>query len=157
MFDRLTDLATCLCRQITENGGPETCFCGVIPGDAAIQDYAGDCATGCGMAWVRLVSMMPMSGVDLQNTDPGNCSSEVGAIVEVGIMRCIGSGDQRRTAPKDAELLRATEQQIKDALTMRQAIACCPSIDSKDFILGAYAPMGPMGGLVGGAWSLTVI
>jgi hypothetical protein len=37
-------------------------------------------------------------------------------------------------------------------MVMRRAVACCPG--STDWILGAYVPTGPQGGLVGGYWTL---
>jgi hypothetical protein len=37
---------------------------------------------------------------------------------------------------------------------MRRAVACC--LNSKDWILGGYAPLGPQGGVVGGVWTLSM-
>lgn len=157
LFERMSELATCLCAQIEADGSPQPCFCGVIPGQGAVADYAGNCNTACGMAWVRMVTMLPMQGVGKQNETPGNCGSELGAVIEVGIFRCISVGDQRNPVPTPAELLAATEQQVADAYTMQRAIVCCPAFSSKDMILGAYQPTGPSGGLVGGTFQVTLV
>ena len=147
-------LAACLCEQIIEAGLPEPCYCGVIPGDMAVIDFAGNCGTKCGMAWVRAVNLTPMIGVGNVSETAGNCSAELGAVLEVGIMRCIGTPTRPPTAQ---EYLEAAELQMRDAMVSRKAIVCCEAFSSKDFILGSYAPVGPQGGYGGGTWQITVI
>lgn len=157
MIDLLEALATCLCGQISADRSPDTCFCGVIPGEAAVGAYAGNCTNKCGMAWVRLMSMYPSAGLGVPDTTPaGNCAGGLDAIVEVGIMRCVVTMDEQGNPPTAAQQFAATEQQVKDSLTIRRAIACCPVLSPKDFILLNYQPTGPLGGLVGGAWQITV-
>jgi len=148
-------LATCLCSVLTEAGRP-TCFCGVIPGDAPVASYSGECSNGdCGMAWVRLTTAYMANGVG-QTADltPGNCSKELGVDLEIGVLRCI---DVEVESPPAAELLAQTEVQTKDAEAIIRALACCDAISSKDFILGGYTPMGPMGGYLGGMWQVRMI
>lgn len=156
VFDRLTDLAACLCAQIEKDGGPEPCFCGVIPGDAAVGDYAGDCDEKCGMAWVRLVAAYPATGVGVADETAGNCSASLGFDVEVGILRCIPIHDDGSPLTPE-EATDATTLQVADMLTMWRAITCCEAITSKDYILGGYAPMGPLGGLVGGGFQIRTV
>ena len=148
----LNSLAACLCAQIEADGSPKTCFCGVIPGATAVQEYGTDCDNLDGMAWVRLALTYPSSAVGVQSQQVGNCSVGIGVDIEVGIMRTIPMD----ALPDEAELLAANQQQVKDVLTIRKAIACCPDLHSKDFILGSYTPSGPLGGLVGGAWTVHV-
>jgi hypothetical protein len=153
----LTDLAACLCDEIDASGLPGTCFCGVVPGDAAAQDYAGNCKDGkCGMAWVRLLGAYPASGVAAQDQTPGNCGAGIGADIEVGIMRCMIVGDAQGNPPTPTQLLDTTALQMADAEAMRRAILCCSTIPNHDMLLGTYTPLGPNGGLVGGVWSLSV-
>ena len=156
LFDLLSALATCLCAQIVVDGSPDVCFCGVVPGGAASQDYTGDCDHSCGMAWVRLSGMYPMAGVGIADATPGNCSASLGADIELGIMRCISVGDSEGNPPPPAELLASTQLQMADAMTMLRAIQCCPAVPTKDTLVGAYAPLGPEGGLVGGVLTLSV-
>jgi hypothetical protein len=158
VFDRLGELAECLCAQIQdpENGVPDVCFCGVVPGDQAVANYAGDCNDVCGMAWVRLVQMYPMAVIGQADATPGNCGVGVGIDVEVGILRCIEFGDEQGNLPPPAVLLAATQLQIADALVMRKAIYCCDAIPSKEAIVTPYAPTGPLGGLVGGMMTVSM-
>lgn len=151
IFDDLTVLGACLCEQIRADGLPETCFCGIVPGEAAVAAYAGDCAKKCGMAWVRMGAVYPASGVGIANEEPKNCGSGIGYGVEVGILRCAHTGTAEQM-PTPAEQMMDAQLQVADMLAMRRAVACCPG--STDWILGIYTPTGPQGGLVGGFWSL---
>ena len=153
VFTALEDLATCLCAQIVADGGPDVCFCGVIPGEAASAMYQGDCTKKCGMAWVRLITVTPAAGVGTLTEQPGNCATGIGYDVEVGILRCTPVGTAT-TPPTPAQLLSSTELQLADMMTMRRAVICC--YGSKNWILGSYTPMGPGGGMVGGAWNLSM-
>lgn len=154
--DRLTAIAACLCAQIETDGLPPVCFCGVVPGDQVALDYVGDnCATACGMAWVRLIGMYPSVSLGQPNTEPGNCQSLLGLEVEVGIMRCASLPDDDGTPPSAADLAGDVELQAADALTMRRALLCCAS--SQDLMLGPYTPQGPEGGLVGGVWGAALL
>lgn len=157
LFETLTNLATCLCAQIEADGGPEPCFCGVIPGDAAVPSYAGNCQDQCGMAWVRLMSSYPSSGVGNVNSLPGNCASEADAVIEVGLVRCMPQGNAFGDGPTPADLLAAADLQMAGLQTMKTAIVCCPGYSSKDWVLGGYTPLGPTGGLVGGTWTVTLV
>jgi hypothetical protein len=156
--DMLAELATCLCAQIVEDGSPETCFCGVLAGETVIADYTGECADGgpCGQAWVRLITAYPASGVGLLDETPGNCGSELGIDIEVGILRCFPSPDEDGSAPTADEMLAAAFQQHQDILTLHRAIYCCNAISSKDAVVSSYTPMGPLGGLYGGRLTVMV-
>ena len=158
VFNRLGELAVCLCEQIQdpENGVPDVCFCGIVPGEQAIGNYAGDCKNKCGMAWVRLVSLYPMASIGAIDQTPGNCGVGVGIDVEMGVFRCISIGDEQGNLPSPAELLEATQLQIADALIMRKAVLCCDAIPSKEAILANYTPVGPLGGLVGGTMQVSM-
>lgn len=162
MVNRITDLletlAACLCAQIESDGAPATCFCGVIPGDAAIGDYAGDCSDGsCGMAWVRLVNVYPATTVGQPDESSNNCASMLGLNIEIGLMRCVSIGNEDGSQPDAGTLLAEAEQQHQDAMSMWRAVACCTGLTSKDYVLGSYVPMGPMGGYMGGSWNLSVM
>lgn len=158
VFNRLGELAECLCAQIQdpENGVPDVCFCGIVPGDQAVGNYSGDCDDVCGMAWVRLVQMYPMAVIGSPDENPGNCGTGLGIDVELGIMRCISVGDEQGNLPSPAELLEATQLQIADAMIMRKAIWCCDAIPTKDVLVTTYTPAGPLGGLVGGTLNISM-
>jgi len=156
VFDRMTDLAACLCAQIEADGGPEPCFCGVIPGDAVVGDYAGDCDEQCGMAWVRLIATYPATGVGQADESVGNCGSTLGFDLEIGILRCITIHDDGSPLTLE-ESSDATRLQTADMMTMWRAISCCDSFTSKDYVLGSYQPLGPLGGLVGGGFQIRTV
>lgn len=153
ILETMSRLATCLCKTLEDEGRP-TNFCGVIPGDSPVASYGGERDGDCGMAWVRLMTANMASGIGVPNENPGNCGAELGIEVEVGTLRCI---DVDVDYPSDAELLAQTEQQTKDAEAIIRAIACCSSFNRSDFILGGYTPMGPMGGYLGGSWSVRLV
>lgn len=150
----LTNLAACLCAQITEDESPETCFCGVVPGGAVIAEYAGDCDDTDGMAWVRLASTYPAESVGVAVQRVGNCSVGIGFDVEVGMLRRY---PLQAEALDESVLLELLDQQVKDMTTMRRAIQCCTALPNKDYILGSYTPAGPTGDLIGGIWALYVM
>jgi hypothetical protein len=149
----LTDLATCLCSQIVADGLPDVCFCGIIPGEAASAMYGGDCTKKCGMAWVRLVTSYMAAGAGNAVATPGNCMTGIGFDVEMGMLRCTPIGEAT-SPPSPAELLASAQLQWADMMVMRKAVACCPG--HRDWALGAYTPMGPGGGLVGGFWVISM-
>jgi hypothetical protein len=158
LFSRAADLAACLCSQILDpdNGVPDVCFCGIVPGEAATADYAGgDCNKKCGMAWVRIMSIYPMKAVGALDTTAGNCGASLGADLELGIMRCVNTGDGR-TPPSPDELLAATQLQVADSYVMLKAVVCCDTIPNKEAILSAYSPLGPAGGLLGGTYTVSI-
>lgn len=156
LYVRLTDLAACLCAQIQESGEPDVCFCGVIPGDAAVADHAGDCEVKCGMAWVRLSNSYPVTGVGIPDETAGNCGSSMGLEVEVGILRCLEIPADGSPPPPPA-MSEAVRLQSADLMTIWRAVMCCEAINSKDVRIGEYRPMGPLGGLYGGAFTISTV
>lgn len=150
--DLLVNLASCVCAQIAEDESPEPCWCGVMPGNAALLDYVYDCEDG-GLAWTRLMQSYPSTTVGQQDTRTNNCGSGVGVDIEVGILRPYPVTTE---APDEALSLEITEQQIKDMTTMRRAIRCCAAIDPHDLILGTYQPLPVGGAAYGGIWTVYV-
>lgn len=148
------ELATCLCAQLLTDDLPPVCVCGVLPGAEAALEYAGDCDSACGQAWVRLANAYPSTTIGVPSTRPGNCSSGIGIEIEVGVSRCVSVGDADEP-PSPAELAVAAELQTADLLAMWRAVACCRS--SKDWVVGAYTPFGPEGGLVGGTVTVAIL
>ena len=148
LSDTLVALAACLCEEFDD---PTLCFCGILPGGSP-YDAMG---TGCtkGQAWVRLASGFPSDRVGEPNITPGNCNSGLGVAVEVGVLRPFPIQAQ----PLDAERITAASlEQIDDMLKVRHAIVCCDALNKRDYVLNTWAPLGPEGGVVGGAWTLTL-
>jgi len=147
----LEAIADCLCNQITSDGLPPVCYCGVMPGSIAVADRVGNCGDVCGMAWVRLDQMYPAVTVGVPSGDPGNCQRGLGLDIELGILRCFP------TEPTDQELFSSTELQILDAETLFRAVTCCPAIPQMDCVVAPYTPLGPDGGTVGGTLSISMM
>lgn len=152
VFALLAEVATCLCAQIAADGLPDVCFCGVLPGEVTIADYASECDAACGMAYVRMTSMYPSVAVGTPSEQAGNCATGLGIEVEVGILRCAPMPDSDGSPPGADEQLAATQLQIADALAAWKAISCCQN--NQDFLLGTYTPVGPQGDVVGGFWAV---
>jgi hypothetical protein len=151
----LEELVTCLCAQVEADGLPPLCMCGLMPGDAIAADYAGDCADACGMATVRLSQSYPSTVIGQPNLIPGNCASGIGIDVELAILRCIEVGGEDGQPVPPETLAEAAELQHNDMLAMWRAVNCCRT--SKDYIISAYTPLGPEGGLVGGAMLVSIL
>jgi hypothetical protein len=146
--ETIAALASCLCAELNDTG---LCFCGVFPG-ADPYDAMGGCEdTGCGQAWVRLLSLYPSSTIGQLDTSLRNCSSGLSYDVEIGVLRCF---PQQEEAMTEAEMLAIADQQYEDMLAMRRAVVCCEELD--EYILGAYVPVGPDIGAIGGLWTLSV-
>lgn len=153
IFDTLTDLATCLCAQIITDGLPETCYCGLIPGEAPAVGYFGDCENN-GVAYVRLANAYPSKSIGQQDLSVSNCGSVMGLDIEVGILRMMTVGDEDGNMPTAGEILEATQLQVADMLTMRRAVECC--LQPEDYVMGSYTPVGPDGGILGGSWEVNL-
>lgn len=147
----LEAIADCLCTQITTDGLPPLCYCGVVPGALAVADRIGDCGSVCGMAWVRLDQMYPATVVGVPSADPGNCRKALALDIEVGILRCFPA------EPTDDDLFSSTELQMLDAETMFRAVTCCPAIPQMDAVVAPYTPLGPDGATVGGTLMLSMM
>ena len=105
--------------------------------------------------WVRIAATYPSQTVGVAYQNVGNCSSGIGYDIEVGVVR--EHSDYYEADTIDADDSAAIVQwQVDDMEAVRRAIVCCDSLDEKDFILGMYQPIGPQGGLVGGAWMVHV-
>lgn len=161
----LTDISACL--QVTlEDAGVETpCYTGPVPGDGVVSNYAWECqdteGTGCGVAWVRMITAYPAVGVGVPADGPDGCGTLVGVDLEIGIARCVSVADNNGEAPPKEDMMQAAATQADDMMLIRKAIKCCSSLDSQDYALGSYMPTGPGGGpgggLVGGAWILSTV
>jgi hypothetical protein len=155
--DLLTDLAACLCVQIERDNALKPCFCGVLPGSAVAQDFLPGCLSDedyDGMAWVRLAAAYPANQPGIPVEDPALMDrAGIGIDVEMGIIRSI-------PVPEDGidevQAATAVTTQITDMQIIRRAVQCCMTLGRGDYLLTQYTPVGPMGGAVGGAWTLMV-
>jgi hypothetical protein len=152
-----TKLASCLCAELAKSGGPEPCFCGILPGDSVAYDYCSPCAGDqCGMAWVRLAAVVPMpSNTAGGLTLPGRCAPALVGVFEVGVLRCAPTLGEDGELPSMADQLDAAELQASDMGAAGRAAACCFT-DGRIVTVGEWTPIGPLGGCLGGSWSVSV-
>ena len=155
----LTEIAACLCAQIDTDGLVKPCFCGVVPGAAVVADFMPDCFNNDetaldGMAWVRLVNAYPAFQPGVVVEDPSaSVIAGLGIDIEVGILRSIPLPEDGLDEVQSAT---AVVAQMDDMLTIRRAIVCCTELERADFLLNRYTPVGPLGGVVGGAFTVMV-
>ena len=154
----LTELAACLGAQILEDELTEPCFLGVLPGSSIAADFLPECMgedSNDGMAWTRLISAYPAfaPGITVERPEESHIAG-LGLDIEVGILRSIPlaqEGIDVETA------LEATRVQLDDMKCIQKAIRCCPSLQGRgDYLLNLYQPVGPLGGVVGGAFTVMV-
>lgn len=133
------------------------CAKSLYPGDAIPADYGeDDCG---GMAWVQLVSAVPSATFPTPAADLNSCTYSLAYSISVGIMRPVKIPEQGVrndiTLPTDEENTESAYEQMEDMDAMHQAIRNASRyIDY--LILGTYAPTGPEGGVIMGAWEVTV-
>lgn len=153
VWPTMTAIASCLCTELSLAGLPETCFCGVLPGDEAPWDYVSDEA---GMAYVRMVSAYLSQIFPDQQTVPG-CAADLAYELEIGVLFCAPvMEDSRGNPPSVATMLDTTRIQMAAMSAAYRAFSCCPSLNSRDVMVGTYTPVGPQGGAVGGTWQIWV-
>lgn len=147
---RVEALAECLCTEVSKNG-PALCFCGVVAGETVALDRIGECDDEHnGMAWVRLTTAYPSQTIGRVDTTIRNCAGGIGFEVEIGVMRLApsyGTDLEHLDPPTEAEELAAARIATDDMIALFRAVQCCLG---DDYIAGAYLPVGPQGGVVGG-------
>lgn len=155
-FDALVNLAACVETQFAEDNRPKTCFHGVIPGEGVTALWAGECENDiCGMTWVRMISAYPSNTTGVSDVTSNPCDLDLGMDVEVGVLRCTNVLIEDAETD-EAESLEVSSDIMADMMSLRRAILCCFDADKSQRILGNWTPMGPLGMLVGGVWTVYV-
>jgi hypothetical protein len=148
VFEKLEALGVCLCAEVAD-----LCYCGLVAGENVALDYVNSCDDdACGMGYVRLLAAAPTTGIGVVSETVNNCGATLGFQVEVGVFRCFPM-ESDGGPPQPEAMLESAKQQTADMLAIRRALACC---DIGDFLLDAYQPYGPLGGVVGGFWQATL-
>lgn len=150
-------LLAALVVELDKAGDAENfCAKAIYPGDAAPLDYGTgeDCG---GMAWVRLAGAFPTAAFPSPVQTVDNCEYTLGFNMEMALMRPSPLPEEfgrNFELPGDDEHITASHNQFDDMMLMHRAVkAARREIDF--VILGTYTPLGPVGGVVGGSWTLT--
>lgn len=142
--------------QMRKAGTEDLCATSLYPGEAAPLDYA-ECG---GMLWVRLITSYETASFPAPNNDPGLCNQTTLAYqLEVAVMRPAPIPDDFTGGfvdlPDDAEHTASTHHQMDDMEAMHEALRKARK-DIEQVAIGSYTPVGPVGGTVGGSWTLVV-
>jgi hypothetical protein len=151
----LTQIVAGLLEEIHDKNWIEPCIAAIMPGEQVPFDYCGDGECGGGQVWARCVSITPI--VTAEAGTP--CLTGMDMQVEVGM---VGSApwperdhNNQIILPTAGEHTAAAELQLEQMGVMFKVITC-QRFDMGKAVVGAYTPIGPDGGCVGGAWLVTV-
>lgn len=137
-----------LTRRETREG---LCMVGLLHGEQVIIDYGMESCGG--MAYVRLVTAVTTATFPNAAT-AGTCASDLAYSMEMGIHRPAVPFDGKNLPDAD-EQSAGTVLALDDMLAMHAALREVEA-RAENFVLGAYTPAGPAGGVLGGTWSFTV-
>jgi hypothetical protein len=147
-------LAACVVELRADGTDGNLCATTKYPGEAAPLDYA-ECG---GMLWVRLATTAPTTQFPNAESRPNVCASTLAFNLEVGLMRPSPIpedtfGDFQ--LPSDQEHSESTDRQMDDMEAIYRGLVRA-SRDIEMVSIGSYTPVGPVGGTVGGTWTLVV-
>lgn len=104
----------------------------------------------CSQAWVRVMGVQPMAVPD--SFEGNTCALTLRFDLEVGIIRCTEIVEEGE-APTATDVLVAAAQAMADMRAILCAALGCEVWDALD--VGAWTPIGPLGGQYGGIWQFT--
>jgi hypothetical protein len=145
------------------NGVAAVCTAGLISGSMLIADPC--CAdttadgTPCeGQLTVRVEDIYPTGEFPDPRADAiPVCGTSWAVRLEVAVVRCALSIDDHGRPPAMAEEMAVAERALADAGLLRTTLLGFATDRDQALALGAYVPMGPDGGCVGGAVSATFL
>lgn len=132
---------------------PEPCRTVLSPGLDIAWDSCGDsCGENGrdGQLWANITTMEAV-------TEGGGTCERITWTADVGIVRCAATLQEDGSPPAPAAEEHDAWQQAADADMIRYAIRCCPTRREtmQDLQLVNWTALGPSGGCVGGAWTIS--
>ena len=154
------ELLGCLEDRLTEIGAPP-CRAVWHPGSSVPWDACGTTTAGAeGQAWVAVPRVFPSDNFPAETTDAHRCFPRgYAAEITVGVLRCAATLDEHGRPPPPEDVLADARKQSRDRQASLETIVCCLMGEDADpgiYRLGGWTPLGPDGGCVGGAWTVTV-
>lgn len=121
----------------------------IQPGQAAAWDVNCD-----GQLWTRLISMTPNPSASPNRVrGAGTCAVPFWvATMELGIIRCAATMDNKGNAPKAPRITEDGVQGVDDMAVLLGVLQCSDFTRS----ITSWTPRGPEGGYHGGYWEFTV-
>lgn len=151
-WDHATGLIDALAPELERRNLPPTCFASVLPGALVALDHVND---ACGaMAWSRVGSVFPSTIFPVQDQTPHRWGITGAMTYELGIIRGMELPDSGE-APTAEQQFETARLQMADMKAILVTICGYFSSVGVPFIVGSYVPVGPDGGAVGGAWTVT--
>lgn len=124
-----------------------------VPFDPDPEDECDDEENPCTQMWVRVSGVTPFGTVEGGSFGGDSCSVDKRIELEIGILRCMVIEDDGE-APTASDVLVAAAQAMVDMQRMECSALSCTAFESVE--LGNWQPLGPLGGQVGGVWTMTV-
>lgn len=132
----------------------------VAPGGPPAWDVCCECdATHEGQAWVQIGDVAPTDNFPTPQTGAMICPPAEWAVsLTVAILRCAHSVNDSGEPPSAAQMTGDAEKVQRDRAIIDEAIRCCFLADAEGgtYSIGAWTPLGPIGGCVGGQQTLTI-
>ena len=138
--------------------GP-VCRVHLSPGAIVTADHCCECAGGQGQASVRLAQLYPSDPFPAPLVDLSRCWAMTWAAqYELVVYRCSGVVDDDGEPPSAERVEHDAQVVMSDAAAMVRAIGCCFAGGpcGNGVVPGAWTPISPNGGCMGGAMTVTV-
>ena len=158
LFARLTTLADCLDATLAHYDAP-TCRTFIAPSGPPAWDVCCECHEGEGQAWLQVQRVFATDDFPTEQTGAVRCRpAEFAASVRIGILRCGATIDDQAEVPSAERLTADAFKVQRDRVAMYDALTCCFMDDAEPgtFVIGAWTPLGPSGGCVGGSIEFTM-
>jgi hypothetical protein len=148
LWSRLTLLLDTASEAVSGCGYPVSSQAVEI-GDLAWSDCCDE-----GHLYIRVVRMNAVSPFPQATLAPSNCALEMSALVELGILRCVGNlEDGSGYAVSPAERTLDSLQNARDASILFNVLkSATPDWANHPLVIEQWVPLGPQGGCAGGAW-----
>lgn len=159
VFDRAKRLLDNVDLALDRVNAP-ACRSFVAPGADAPWDTCCDCPAGEGQAWVAVSRYFPTESFPDPAAGAHRCHPREYAVELVAaVLRCATVVDDAGQPPSAAAVTDDARKVGRDRQALLEAILCGyvgDDADPGEFRLGEWTPLGPLGGCVGGQWTLTV-
>lgn len=159
--DAAEQVLSCFDLALQDGPNPPAQVClrvGEVPFSAGLNEDL--CCTG--LAWARVVSIVPSVRFPQQDTEPNDCQKSSWAVeLELGAVRCMPFGDEN-AGPTCDQWTAAFLQVDEDAASMRRALCCVYGLIAtnatliEQVVVGAWTPINNQGGCIGGTMNVTL-
>lgn len=154
-----TDLRNAVGTALTAAGRP-VLRAFTAPGLSAAWDTCCQKGDGEGQASVAVERVYPTEDFPIEAAGlPMRCGpGEYAAVLAVEVMRCAHTVNDQGKPPTAEQVTGDADKVAADRQTVWDAILCdfLADADPGTWTLGAWEPLGPNGGCVGGLWRVTV-